>query len=150
MASEPGLHHRLLDRLTAPIGGQAVFWQLVRFGIAGGISTVVYSIVYLPLAHYVFPGARAVLAVPFAFAVAVTCGFFLHSYWSFRGHGTRDNSGRQHVKFVAVQGVGLLLNALFTWVITGPFHGPEWLPLIPIVTITPIATFALNRQWVFG
>ncbi|QDZ08983.1 GtrA family protein [Sphingomonas panacisoli] len=125
--------------------------QLIRFGIAGVISTVIYSAVYLPLAWWVFTGNKAVFAVPPAFLVAVTAGFFLHSFWSFKGHGERDNSGRQHGKFLLVQGFGLVLNALFTWIITGPlFHGPEWLPLIPIVTITPLATFALNRQWVFG
>ena len=89
--------------------------------------------------------------MPPAFLVAVTAGFFLHIGWSFKGHGARDKSGRQHGKFLLVQGFGLVLNALFTWIITGPlFHGPAWLPLIPIVTITPLATFALNRQWVFG
>ncbi len=124
--------------------------QLVRFAVAGGISTVIYSAVYLPLARWVFPPRLAVAAVPIAFVVAVTAGFFLHSMWSFRGHGTRDSSGRQHVKFLVVQGVGLLMNAAFTWIITGPLHGPFWLPLVPVVTITPLATFALNRQWVFG
>ena len=127
-----------------------VLGQLIRFGIAGGISTVIYSAVYLPLAYFVLPKSWAVLAVPPAFLVAVVCGFFLHSYWSFKGHGTRDSSGRQHFKFFVVQGFGLLLNAVFTWGITGPLHGPQWLPLVPIVLITPLATFALNRQWVFG
>jgi putative flippase GtrA len=126
-----------------------VLGQLVRFGVAGAISTVIYSAVYLPLA-YLLPKGLAVLAVPPAFLVAVFCGFFLHSAWSFKGHGTRDSSGRQHLKFLVVQGFGLLLNALFTWVITGPFHGPNWLPLIPVVLVTPVATFALNRQWVFA
>ncbi len=126
-----------------------VLGQLVRFGIAGGISTLIYAAVYLPLATWVFP-TLAVAAVPFAFAVAVTCGFFMHSFWSFRGHGTRDGSGRQHLKFLIVQGVGLALNAAFTWLLADLLHYPDWVPLIPIVTITPIATFALNRQWVFG
>jgi len=125
--------------------------QLVRFGIAGVISTIIYSAVYLPLAYYVFGPRLSIAAVPFAFLVAVTCGFFLHSAWSFRGHGSRDTSGRQHARFVAVQGFGLLLNAAFTWTITGPlFHGPAWLPLIPVVLVTPLATFALNRAWVFA
>jgi putative flippase GtrA len=138
------LIHRLDDLRRSGMLG-----QLIRFGIAGGISTVIYSAVYLPLVWWVFPDL-AVAAVPFAFAVAVTCGFFLHSFWSFRGHGTRDNSGRQHLKFLIVQGFGLLLNALFTWVLADLLHYPEWVPLIPIVTVTPLATFALNRQWVFG
>jgi putative flippase GtrA len=127
-----------------------VLGQLIRFGISGGISTVVYSAVYLPLADHVLPRGMAVLAVPPAFLVAVTAGFFLHSAWSFKGHGTRDNSGRQHAKFFLVQLFGLLLNAAFTWIMTSPLHLPNWAPLIPIVTITPLATFTINRQWVFG
>ncbi len=71
--------------------------------IAGGLSTVVYSAVYLPLTAWVLPHDKAVLAVPPAFLVAVIVGFFLHSAWSFRGHGTRDSSGRQHLKFLVVQ-----------------------------------------------
>lgn len=125
--------------------------QLIRFGIVGVISTAIYSAVYLPLATHVFGPRLATLAVPPAFLVAVIAGFFMHSAWSFKGHGSRDASGRQHIKFVTVQGFGLVLNSLFTWIITGPlFHGPVWAPLIPIVLITPIATFALNRQWVFA
>ena len=124
--------------------------QLLRFAVAGGVSTVIYSAVYLPLTSWVFARGHAVYAVPFAFAVAVTAGFFLHSRWSFRGHGTRDGSGRQHAKFVAVQGFGLVLNALFTWAITGVLHQPAWVALIPVVFVVPFATFALNRLWVFG
>ena len=127
-----------------------VLGQLVRFGIAGLISTVIYSAVYLPLTSWVLPRRLAVLAVPPAFLVAVTCGFFLHSAWSFRGHGQRESGGRQHVKFLVVQGFGLVLNAVFTWITTGLLHQPAWVALIPVVTITPLATFALNRQWVFG
>ena len=35
-------------------------------------------------------------------------------------------------------------------VLTGPMHGPTWWPLIPAIFVTPFATFALNRQWVFS
>ena len=82
------LHHlgnQFGDRLGALVGGRDVADQLMRFAVAGGLSTVVYSAVYLPLTAYVFRAAQAVYAVPFAFAVAVTIGFFLHSRWSFKG-----------------------------------------------------------------
>lgn len=123
--------------------------QLIRFGIVGAISTVIYAAVYLPLADLVLPRGWAVVAVPPAFLIAAACGFVLHSGWSFKGHGTRDPSGRQHVKFLLVQGFGMLLNMTFTWVLTGPLDQPTWVPLIPVVVVTPLATFALNRQWVF-
>ena len=124
--------------------------QLLRFGIAGGISTLIYAAVYLPLTSWVFPGPRAVFAVPFAFAVAVTAGFFLHSRWSFKGHGTRQPGGMQQVKFVAVQASGVGLNALVTLIGTAVLGFPAWAPLLPAVLIATIFTFLLNRWLVFA
>jgi len=80
--------------------------------------------------------------------VAVSLGFVLHSRWSFRGHGKREDRAMK-IKFFAVQGSGFLLNEAFTWFLTGPMHGPTWWPLIPAIFFTPLATFLLNRQLVF-
>ena len=124
--------------------------QLIRFGIAGGISTVLYSAVYLPLTAFVFERRHAVYAVRFAFAVAVTAGFFLHSRWSFKGHGTRAPSGTQHAKFVAVQASGMALNAAITWVGTALLGLPGWAPLLPAVLLATVMTFLLNRYLVFA
>ena len=124
--------------------------QLVRFGVAGGLSTLIYAAVYLQLTATLFTGRHAVYAVPFAFAVAVTAGFFLHSRWSFRGHGTRDGGAGQRAKFVVVQGSGMALNAAITWVGTALLHLPPWAPLLPAVACATIMTFFLNRWWVFG
>lgn len=124
--------------------------QLVRFGIAGGISTLIYSAVYLPLTIWVFRDARAVYAVPFAFAVAVTAGFFLHSRWSFKGHGKRKPGGVQQVKFVMVQASGMGLNAVITWIGTAFLGYQAWVPLLPAVALATIFTFILNRWLVFA
>lgn len=122
----------------------------MRFGVAGVISSVIYSAVYLPLSMLVLPTRYAWMAVPPAFLVAVTCGFFLHSGWSFRGHGSRDPGERRHLKFLLVQSMGMALNAAYAWVLSGLLHQPAWVPLIPAILVTPFVTFAINRQWVFG
>ena len=119
--------------------------QLVRFAIVGFSLAAVYSAIYWYLATYVMP---PVLAVVVAFLVSVSIGFVLHSRWSFRGHGAREDH-KLRVKFLAVQISGFFLNELFTWVLTGPMHGPTWWPLIPAIFVTPLATFWLNRQLVF-
>jgi putative flippase GtrA len=120
--------------------------QLVRFTIVGLSLALIYSAIYWYLATYVMP---PVLAVVIAFLVAVSIGFIAHSRWSFRGHGAREDH-RLKIKFLLVQSSGFLLNEAFTWVLTGPLvHGPTWWPLIPAIFVTPIATFALNRQLVF-
>ncbi|MDF0486886.1 GtrA family protein [Sphingomonas sp. H39-1-10] len=124
--------------------------QLIRFGIAGGVSTLIYSAVYLPLTLYVFTRHHAVYAVPFAFAVAVTAGYFLHSRWSFKDHGTREGGGTQQAKFVLVQASGMALNAIITWIGTALLGYPAWVPLLPAVALATIFTFILNRWLVFG
>ncbi|WP_231621551.1 GtrA family protein [Sphingomonas sp. 37zxx] len=128
--------------------GHPMVGQLVRFLFAGGITTALYTAVYLPLATWVFARDQAVFAVPPAFLVAVTAGFWLHSRWSFRGHGERTGAGQQ-AKFVGVQASGLAMHAAITWVATDLLNQPPWVPLIPGVILVPIVTFFLNRQWVF-
>ena len=122
------------------------FAQLARFALVGLMLAAVYSAIYWYLATYVMP---PVAAVVIAFIVSVSIGFVLHSRWSFRGHGKREDR-RMKIKFVAVQFSGFLLNEAFTWVLTGPMHGPTWWPLIPAIFVTPFATYLLNRQWVFS
>ena len=122
------------------------FAQLVRFALVGFFLAGIYSAIYWYLATYVMPPVAAVLI---AFLVSVSIGFVLHSRWSFRGHGKREDR-QMKVKFLVVQESGFVLNEVFTWVLTGPlFHGPTWWPLIPAIFVTPFATFLLNRQLVF-
>lgn len=141
---------RALQSQFVTIGTSGVLGQLIRYGFAGGLATLIYSSVYLPLAWWVFTDTRAVLAVPFAFLTALSVGFFLHSNWSFQGHGTRDSSGRQHIRFLMTHCVGLTINMFFTWFLTAMLGAPAWVPLMPSVTITPLVTFLLQRQWVFA
>ena len=120
--------------------------QLVRFGIVGLSLAVVYSAIYWYLATYFMP---PVVAVVIAFLVSVSIGFVLHSRWSFRGHGKREDR-LMKIKFFVVQTSGFLLNEAFTWLLINHLHGPTWWPLIPAVFVTPLATYLFNRQWVFG
>ena len=133
----------MASRLTLP---PDTIGQLVRFAIVGFGLAAVYSAIYWYLAYYVMP---PVAAVVIAFVVSVSIGFVLHSRWSFRGHGRREDN-QLKVRFLVVQLSGFVLNEIFTWVLTGPLiRGPTWWPLIPAIFVTPLATFALNRTLVF-
>ncbi len=133
----------MASRLNFP---NDTFFQLARFALVGFFLAGVYSAIYWYLATYVM---APVLGVAIAFLVSVSLGFVMHSRWSFRGHGRREDN-RLKIKFLAVQSFGFVLNEAFTWVLTGPFlHGPTWWPLIPAIFVTPLATYVLNRQLVF-
>lgn len=128
----------------------AVLAQIVRFGMVGGFVTGLYALVYSPLAKYHVTTPQ--VANFCGYLAAMVTGYVLHSRWSFRGHGSRDNLARTTGRFFIVSLVSYGLNALFVFVLTdrSMFAGPWWWPLLPILFVTPAITFVLNRQWVFG
>jgi putative flippase GtrA len=123
--------------------------QLIRFGMVGGFVTGLYALVYSPLAKFQLTSPQ--VANFCGYLAAMVTGYVLHSRWSFRGHGSRDNVRRTTSRVLLVSLVSLGLNALFVFVLTDSMAlgGPWWWPLIPILFVTPAVTFVLNRQWVF-
>ncbi|UYY57603.1 GtrA family protein [Sphingomonas sp. S2-65] len=122
--------------------------QLIRFVIAGGITTGLYTLVYSPLAGFGITSEQ--VANICGYLVAVTSGYLLHSKWSFRGHGAQ--ASKTSWRFFVVSLVSFGLNTVFVWILTDDamLAGPWWWPLVPILFVTPLVTFALNRFWVFS
>jgi putative flippase GtrA len=129
---------------------QGVVRQLAKYAVAGAAAAAIYAGCYLLIADHVLPPGYATLAVVPAFLISLSASFVLHSWWTFGGHGTRTRGVRQVVRFVAVQSLGLGLNAALTYVVAGPLGGANWQALIPCLTITPLVTFAAQRAWVFA
>ena len=134
-----------------------VLGQVIRFGIAGGITTGLYALVYWPIATYmphllhVTRGAWPMAGNVLGYLAAMLSGYWLHSSWSFRGHGERGDLARTGGRFFAVSLVSFVVNSVWVWGLTGPWlHGPTWWPLVPILFVTPLISFALNRFWVFA
>lgn len=122
--------------------------QLWRYGISGGLVTAlgvgIYWVAAVPM--QVAPLAANLLG----YLVAVATGYFMHSRWSFRGHGRRDNPVRTTGRFFLVSLVSFGLNSVWVWVLTDWFGAaPSW-PVVPMLLVTPLVTFELNRRWVFA
>jgi putative flippase GtrA len=125
---------------------RAIFGQLLRFLVSGGIVTAlgvgVYALVALALRWH--PQLGNFLA----YVTAMATGYLLHSRWSFRDHGGERSSGTL-ARFVTVSLISLGLNSFWVWLLTEPFRlSPAW-PIVPMLFVTPLVTFTLNRQWVF-
>jgi putative flippase GtrA len=123
------------------------FGQLIRFGLVGGFVTALGSGAYLVAA---IAGVAPLLANVLAYAVAMASGYVLHSKVSFRGHGSRDNPAQRSLRFVTVSLISFALNSLFVWTMTDPLALPVWTPVVPMLFVTPLVTFTLNRRWVFA
>jgi putative flippase GtrA len=125
---------------------RAIFGQLLRFLVSGGIVTAlgvgVYALVALALRWH--PQLGNFLA----YVTAMATGYLLHSRWSFRDHGGTRGGGTL-ARFVTVSLISLGLNSFWVWLLTEPFRlSPAW-PIAPMLFVTPLVTFTLNRQWVF-
>ncbi len=126
----------------------ALLGQLLRFGMVGAFVTALGVTAYYVPATWL--GVPPLLANLLGYCVAVLFGYVLHSRVSFKDHGSRDQPMQRTGRFFIVSLVSLGLNSLFVGVLTGPLHGPTWWPVIPMLFVTPLVTFTLNRQWVFG
>lgn len=122
--------------------------QLLRFGLTGGLLTVLVAGGYWLLAT--FGGVEPMLSLTLNFCVFTALGYVLHSRFSFRGHGSRDRAHVRTLRFVTVNVIGFASNQFFVWLLVKQMGGPTWWPVLPIIFVTPVLTFALNRRWVFA
>jgi putative flippase GtrA len=126
---------------------RALIAQVIRYAITGGFVTLIGAGVYRYLATNL--GYAPLIANAAAYLVAVAIGYVLHSRYSFRGHGSRDNEAVTGSRFFVGSLVSWALNSLFVWIVTSvmALH-PDW-GLVPIIFITPVIMFVVNRRWVF-
>jgi putative flippase GtrA len=121
--------------------------QLVRYFFTGGLASIVNIGVYWGLRDRGHLDAN--LAWTIGFVSAVLVGYVIHSRWSFRGHGRRDNLARTGGRFVVVSLVSFGLNSLWVWVLVQHLGLPTWAPIPLVLGVTPLVVFSLNRHWVF-
>ncbi len=124
----------------------ALIGQLFRYAVTGGLASIVNIGVYWILAAR---GMDPNAAWTIGFVSAVIVGYVVHSRWSFKGHGRRDNLARTGGRFVVVSLVSFAANQFWVWLLVRHFHLPLWAPYPPVLVVTPLLVFMLNRKWVF-
>jgi putative flippase GtrA len=125
---------------------EALLGQFVRYGLTGGLATIVNIGVYWLLAAR---GMDPNIAWGFGFIGAMLVGYVVHSRWSFRGHGRRDNAVRTGGRFLIVSLISFGLNQLWVWLLVRQLELPLWAPYPLVLAVTPLVVFGLNRKWVF-
>lgn len=133
---------RHIDRHRTLLG------QAVRFGLTGGLLTVLVAGGYWILADLFH--VEPMLSMTLNYLLFSLLGYVLHSRFSFRGHGGRDQPALRTARFFTVNTLGFAANQFFIWLLVKELGGPVWWSVIPITLVTPLLTFALNRRWVFS
>ena len=127
-----------------------MYQQFFRYGVVGIGSSALYALVYLLLNWLVLTPREAIFAVPPAFLVAATFGFFVNRCWSFRYHHDGTGTVRRFLRYLVAQASGMVLNLGFTWATTVWLGLRSEVSLIPSFLITPFLSYMLQRAWVFG
>jgi putative flippase GtrA len=137
----------VVEAVEKPDERRALIGQVIRFGLTGGFLTVGVAGAYWAVADLL--SVAPMVSMTLVYLVFTGIGYLLHSRFSFRGHGARDNAPVRTARFFAVNTLGFLTNQFFVWLLVLHMGGPTWWPVIPIIFVTPILTFTLNRVWVF-
>ena len=127
---------------------RATLGQLLRYGVAGGVITLLVAASYWAIAEFLHVDPMVSLTIVFLFFSAVS--YLTHGAFTFKGHGDRD---RQHVRatrFLMVNILGFALNQFFVWGLVKQLGGPTWWPTLPMIFVTPLVTFALHRRYVYS
>jgi putative flippase GtrA len=131
---------------TIPTERKTMLAQLARFAITGAFVTAlgvgVYALVALALRW------EPQLGNFLAYVVAVATGYVMHSRWSFRDHGGQRTRATQ-LRFVVVSLISYALNSFWVWLLFSHLELGRAAPIVPMLFVTPMVTFVLNRQWVF-
>jgi putative flippase GtrA len=134
--------------MSLQLPDRATLGQLLRFGVTGGGITLASVLGYLALATWF--DIRPALAFNIVFVVLTGIGFLLHGRISFRGYGSRDQGGARMARYFAINLAGLGLNQAFIWLLVTQMAGPVWWSTIPMIFVTPLATFLAHRRWVYA
>ncbi len=121
--------------------------QLVRYAITGVIASLVNIGIYH--ACVTMAGLDPNLAWTIGFLGAATTGYVIHGQWSFKGHGSRDRQAQRIMRFIIVSLISFALNSLWVWLLVQYMGLPLWAPYPPVLCVTPLLVFWLNRVWVF-
>jgi putative flippase GtrA len=131
---------------TLPAERRIMLAQLLRFAVTGAFVTAlgvgVYALVALALRW------EPQLGNFLAYVVAVATGYVMHSRWSFRDHGGQRTRTTQ-LRFVVVSLISYALNSFWVWLLFSHLDLGRAAPIVPMLFVTPVVTFVLNRQWVF-
>ena len=131
---------------TIPAERKTMLAQLARFAITGAFVTAlgvgVYALVALVLRW------EPQLGNFLAYVVAVATGYVMHSLWSFRDHGGQRTRATR-LRFVVVSLISYALNSFWVWLLFSHLQLGRAAPIVPMLFVTPVVTFVLNRQWVF-
>ncbi len=119
--------------------------QLLRFGIVGGLATLVHVLAALS-ARAAF-GLTEQKANLIGFCVAVLVSYIGHMRFTF---DIRGGSRAQFLRFVVMSGLSLAISSGLVWLVTAQLGFSFTVAMGAVVVLVPAASYLAMRLWVFA
>jgi putative flippase GtrA len=117
--------------------------ELIRFGLVGGLSTLIYLGLY---AATIWAGGGFALAALIAFAASTTSGYLLHHRFTFR---TGDPTAGGWVRWLALQGTVIGMDIALLALLVHGAAVDRIVAQIVLLPVIPLVTFLASRRLVF-
>jgi putative flippase GtrA len=122
-----------------------LFFELLRFGGVGGLTTVVYFVALWPLAKFV--------ALPMWLLAFIAClpallvGYLLHRSFTFKSNKRHASAGP---RFLIVQLAGMAFNSFAIWVGTDLAHWPFLVVQFGAIALQVMLTYLGQKLFAFS
>jgi putative flippase GtrA len=143
--------------LSTPLQGiRVLFFQIVRFGMVGGLNTILDLLIFNSLLWLMPTKSTTTLLVynSIAYLLGGVNSFLLNKYWTFRDK--QKITAREVIRFAITTVFGVVCNDLFIWLISQYFHpiiadARLWANVSKIVALcgTVLISYLGMRLWVF-
>jgi len=126
--------------------GRPTLRQFIKFGLVGGINTVLDFGVYLALTRWL--DLHYLVANLVAFILAASSSFILNKYWTFRDNRLAGLTF-QYLKFLIVSTVGAALTELTLFALVHFAGWPDIVAKIMAIGVVMFWNFFANKHWTF-
>ncbi|AVM53371.1 putative flippase GtrA [Bacteroides zoogleoformans] len=120
---------------------QEKFWQVIRFGIVGTISSAIHYGVYCLLLKIVNPN----FAFTGGYIVGFICNYFLTTFFTFRSHPSSANAAGFSFSHIVNYLLEIGLLNLFLWIGAGKLLAP----ILVMIIVVPINFLILHFVYTY-
>ncbi|MFF2912159.1 GtrA family protein [Paenibacillus sp. NPDC057934] len=118
--------------------------QFIKFGIVGGINTIISLMIYYIL---IYVSVHYMYANVIGYFISSVGGYYLNKMWVFK---TQQVKARSSItKYYIIYGSSLLINIVTMYVWVDLLNIPKILAPILTLIITIPYNFILNKLWAF-